>query len=241
MMNYIFVMFNRMAIRTKNNEIVNKIIFSIKIFMMNPKNFCIFFVSTFLTFFKSILFNFMNFRNIMIIIFFVMQEFISTFITTIFSKMFSLPCKFLPALRTNKSFCFKTMHFIFASIRTIFSSMISQTRIIFKIYATISTYSCFFYNFFLTFYSTFRRTISSIYLRFWHIKSFITSLTRSTISITVPIYSITLSGTKLLCSDIGFKFIPTLFTYIYHKYIITITTFIVKINNRYILISAGRG
>ena len=81
-----FFMYYAMAIGTQNNQIINGIILSIFIYMMNSKDFCNFIISTFLTFFYSSShlqsFPYTRVRRIPVF----MIRFSSAFGRTIFSK-----------------------------------------------------------------------------------------------------------------------------------------------------------
>lgn len=131
-----FIMFNRMAIRTQYYKIIFCIILSVSINMMNTKNSWNFVISTFKTFFyQSIFFHFFSNQRIGINMFFPIYLVVA-FSRTIFSFSRFRIKKFFIAVKTCKrSFSSCNLRFMIAFSRTILSRVCTR-RYMCKFFST---------------------------------------------------------------------------------------------------------
>lgn len=175
-MTNMFPMNDRMAKWTQNHQVIELIIIFISVFMMNPKYFFIFIITTYFTFYNQISRNqFLSNRCI-----FGNKNrffcFIYAFSRTIFSFTRRRIKKNFSTMVTFIFKCaFQVLCFMITFSRAIFC-FIGSTRNVFKIFSTYKTFSlnlnCTLFIF--TFTGTIFRRFNSI---IWNIKTFITKQT----------------------------------------------------------------
>jgi len=236
------IMSNRMTIGTNNNQIINRVIDWIIVYMMNPKNLWIFVISAIRTSFKNNSPSFECSSNSLACYRFKtnLLRFFSTFFTTkfILNPFHKLFLEWFPTLKTIFYLCvipmctstfrraifwyFNISYFlknkVFPTIRTNNFNVLYDCLILFKekIMATC------------------QRTKTSIIPRFKDFKIFSTTFTNFSYSCPFSMRNThsrnnkTLSTTKFSFILFGIKFFFAVLTNLFHKYIISRIIFVVN-------------
>lgn len=142
LMGYMFIMFKRMAIRTKYKQVLNGVIFAVQVVVMNTKNLGVFIISAFHTFFDQAAFpQCFSYATTEAYRKFFFLCFPYTFFRTIYSVLRKSRSKlFLAKQAPHNRFSLKVLPLIIAFSRAIFNLPLS-TRFILKIIPTNYTFS----------------------------------------------------------------------------------------------------